>query len=406
MKLRRLDDLTRDELARLGREFMLHGHLFDRALMPQVAMHFGGGEIEPLSIWEWQGASPNYTRRMKRLMRIEGDDVTAIVKALQLDVGFPHEYMDVRFRIEPAGHAEFWLDHCGALMDVEPRGEKGVVMMCHRIEDPTFDATAVATNPRARMRPIHRPPRVPADRHPHCHWTIRIEPDAEPLVEQPLTREVGALPIAHVANELPQEREADGWRDYAGPFDPEFRLERLGRGTLAAVLREFSLQAHLLASAADLFLSRRHDRAKVRDVLASQWQGASWVAAQRIAAELGIGGGTAGVAQALALHPALPPGVEATFEPASEHELRVALDAPPALLDPAAPGWLGLLAGGETRALEAIAQAVEPRARVEAVGRNAFRVDVDPSRAPAATPQSVALTRLSTAASWRFRRFA
>ena len=49
--------------------------------------------------------------------------------------------------------------HCGALMDVEPMGDDFVVAMCHHIEDPTFDATACATNPRARMRPIHRPPR-------------------------------------------------------------------------------------------------------------------------------------------------------------------------------------------------------------------------------------------------------
>ena len=163
---RQLEDLSRAELARLGREFMLYGHIYDRALMPQVGMRLGGGkQIEPLSIWEWKGASPNYTRRMKRLMKIEGDDVSAIVKALQLDVGFPHEYMDVRFELQPDGSAEFWLNHCGALMDVEKSGERAVVMMCHRIEDPTFDATAVATNPRARMRPIHRPPRTPADLH-------------------------------------------------------------------------------------------------------------------------------------------------------------------------------------------------------------------------------------------------
>jgi hypothetical protein len=405
MKIRRLADLTRDELARLGREYMLFGHLYDRALMPQVAIRLGGGEIEPLSISEWKGASPNYTRRMKRLMRIDGDDVVAIVKALQLDVGFPHEYMDVRFQVHEDGHAEFWLNHCGALMDVEPRGEKGVVMMCHRIEDPTFDATAVATNPRARMRPIHRPPRTPADRHPHCHWTIRIEPDADPLVEEPLTREVGELPVARLPNERPPDREAGGWSDYAGPFDPEFRLERLGHGTLVAVLREFALQAQLLASAADLFLARRHDRSKVREVLANQWQGASWVAAERIAAELGVRGGVEGVAQLIALHPALPPGVDVALEPVGERGLRVAFDAPPALLDPEAPGWLGLLASGEAGALEAIARAVEPRARVDALGPHAFRVDLDASREPAETPQSVALTRLSTAASWRFHRF-
>ena len=404
---RSLQDLSRADLARLGREFMLYGHIYDRALMPQVGMRLGGGrEIEPLSIWEWKGASPNYTRRMKRLMKIEGDDVTAIVKALQLDVGFPHEYMDVRFELQPDGSAEFWLKHCGALMDVEKRGEAAVVMMCHRIEDPTFDATAVATNPRARMRPIHRPPRTPADREPHCHWTIKIEPGVEPVIEEPLTLEVGKLALANVANERPADREPGGWHDYAGPFDADFRLEHLSQGTLVAALREFSLQTHLLAASADLFLSQRHDRAKVREVLTNQWVGANWIAAERIAALRGLsGGGIDAIAEGLALHPAFPPGVRAKFERSGERQMLLRLDGPPELLDDDAPGWLGLVGGGEPRPVEAIAQAVNPRARVTTEGKRTFKLALDPGAEPAKEPQSVTLTRLSTAAAWRFRDF-
>jgi hypothetical protein len=341
---------------------------------------------------------------MKRLMRIEGDDVTAIVKALQLDVGFPHEYMDVAFEVRDAGHAEFRLLHCGALMDVEPRGEGAVVMMCHRIEDPTFDATAVATNARARMRPIHRPPRTPADRHPHCHWTITIEPDVEPVVEEPLTLEVGRLPLAKVANERPADREPGGWRDYAGPFDAKFSLEHLSQGALVAVLREFSLQAHLLAASADLHLRQKHAREKVREVLANQWAGASWVTAGRIAERLGLaGGGADAIAQVLALHPAFPPGVETKLEAAGERRLRLSLAGP--LLDPGAPGWLGLLASGDAHAIEAIAQAVNPRARVAPAGECAFAIEVDPKAEPVTEPQSVTLTKLSTVAAWKFRDF-
>jgi hypothetical protein len=408
MKIRRLEELSRSELARLGREFMLYGHTYDRALMPQVGMRLGGArEIEPLSIWEWKGASPNYTRRMKRLMKIEGDDVAAIVKALQLDVGFPHEYMDVQFELKPDGSAEFWLNHCGALMDVEKRGEAAVVMMCHRIEDPTFDATAVATNPRARMRPIHRPPRTPADRQPHCHWTITIEPGVPPVIEEPLTLEVGRLPLAQVVNPRPADREPGGMPDYAGPFDPKFRLDSLSQGALVAALREFSLQAHLLASSASLFLSGRHEQSAVREVLANQWLGANWVTAERIAAELGItGGGIEAVAQVLALHPALPLGLDARIEAAAEGAAKLTLSGPPALLDPGAPGWLGVLASGDARPLEAIAQAVEPRARVTPAGPHAFAIAVDPKAAPAEPPQAATLTKLSTVAGWRFRRFA
>lgn len=408
MTIRRLEELPRAELARLGREWMLYGHTYDRALMPQVAMRLGGREaIEATSIWEWKGASPNYTRRMRRLMRIPGDGAGAIVKALQLDVGFPHEYMDVRFALHDDRRAEFWLEHCGALMDVEPRGEAAVVMMCHRIEDPTFDATAVATNPRARVRPIHRPPRIPADRRPHCHWTITIEPDVEPLVEEPLTRAVGRLPLAQVANEMPADREPGGRRDYAGPFDPDFRLEHLSQGALVAVLREFSLQCHLIASSASLFLAQAHPADAVRETLAQQWTGANWITAERIATALGVaGGGRDAIAQVLALHPALPPGLATALEPVGAHGLRLSLSGPPSLLDPEAPGWLGLLAAGEPRPIEAIAQALDPRARVTAEPGPLFAIEVDPHAAPAAEPQAAALTRLSSTAAWRFRDFA
>jgi hypothetical protein len=87
-----------------------------------------------------------------------------IFKNLQLDIGAPHQFLDFRFRLHDATKGEFFLASCGALLDVEPMGEEFVHGMCHTIEDPTFDATAGATNPRVTVRPAHRPPRVPAGR--------------------------------------------------------------------------------------------------------------------------------------------------------------------------------------------------------------------------------------------------
>ncbi|NJN63914.1 MAG: hypothetical protein HC882_02900, partial [Acidobacteria bacterium] len=50
------------------------------AVNPPVA---GSGlDVDQVAIDEWMGASPVYTGRMRRLMRIEGDTVPAIVKAL------------------------------------------------------------------------------------------------------------------------------------------------------------------------------------------------------------------------------------------------------------------------------------------------------------------------------------
>ena len=132
-------------------------------------------EMEQVAIEEWMAASPLYSLRTQRALNFGNGDVPTIFKNIQLDIGAPHQFMDFRYKVDDAEHGEFWLDHCGALMDVEPMGEEFVHGMCHDIEDPTFDATAGATNPHAQVRPIHRPPRVPADREPHCHWTVEID---------------------------------------------------------------------------------------------------------------------------------------------------------------------------------------------------------------------------------------
>ena len=72
-------------------------------------------------------------------------------------------------------------------MDVEPWGERLVTGMCHTIEDGTFDVTAQAVNPKARVRAVHRPPRVPTDRAPHCRWEVVIDDDTETLPEADIT---------------------------------------------------------------------------------------------------------------------------------------------------------------------------------------------------------------------------
>jgi hypothetical protein len=339
-------------------------------------------------------------------MGIEGDGVDAIMKALQLDVGFPHQYMDVGYELIDARHGAFWLRHCGALMDVEPHGVERVIGMCHTIEDPTFDATAYATNPRARVRPVHRPPRAPADRVPHCHWSIAIDPANEPVGPAKHTGAVAALPLARIANARRPEPDAKGMTDYRGGFDPEFKLGKLSSATLAAVAREFHVQSHLLSSSAELALAERFGAAKAREILEAQWVAIGWVASQRLARALGVEGRAGALADVLRLHPALPPGFARSVE-AGPRRVRLALEpASSDLLDPANPGWLGVLLRGAARGLEALARAIDPGARVAALetreGRIAVDFAIEPGAAPAPAPKEAAFMQLSTATAWVF----
>ena len=281
--------------------------------------------------------------------------------------------------------------------------------MCHHIEDPTFDGTALATNPRARIRPIHRPPRVPSDREPHCHWTITIDPENEPIGPADHTLRVADLPLASVPNERPADAEPGGKPDYRGPFDPAFRLADLSHGALVAVAGEFQEQVHLLTSSAELSLADRLDRETAREIMASQWVGAAWVASERLADALGLdGGGVDALATMLALHPALPPGFERTVDVDADAG-RVSLEMTPlvgGLLDPDNPGWLGLLARAERGGIEAMAHAVDRRAQLADVAVSETNVvielAIDESAEPVPEPPELAFMRLSGTVSWVF----
>jgi hypothetical protein len=418
-----LAGLSRNELAALGREYLLAGHLIDRAGMPHVLARFGRDAMRDVAIEEWMGASPVYTRRVQRALDFGGDDVATIFKGMQLDIGAPHEFMDFRYMVHDATHGEFWLAHCGALLDVEPLGEDFVVAMCHDIEDPTFDATACATNPRARMRPIHRPPRRPEERegaghHPHCHWVVDIDWAADPVPEPPAAEVVARSRAARVTTDSTGGDGTGGGRtDYAGRFDPDFRLEHLSRSALLVALDEVCLQGHVLVHSFLRAIERRFGPAAARELGTKQFTGIAGLTAERLARSRGIWCGGAGadrlfaeaaVAEVLALHPAFHPRSYVDLElTLSSEGVVVSVGDCPALEEVDGWSWLALLDDAASGPLDALVRAVDPRARCRPCGppsgrRLAWEVVIDPAHDPAPEAPEVTLTKFSRGATFAF----
>jgi hypothetical protein len=329
------------------------------------------------------------------------------MKALQLDMGFVHGFMNVAYRIDPANpnYGEFWLLHCGALLMVEPAGEAAVFHMCHTIEDPTFDATALATNPRARIRPIHRPPRVPADRHPHCHWTIEISDAHDPVGSIPRTEYVRGLPLALVPNEVSGGGKPGLFADYTGPFRPEFRLNQLTDGALAAVAREFQMQSHLKAAANEASIAEYLDKRLGQTAMDEGWLMPAWVVGERVARALGLGTDPEAVVKLLEFTPVLPPGFDRAVTLDGDRMTVLFTPSVDDLLDPEHPGLVGALARGATGGIEGTVGAL-------GYGAVGLSVDVDgPSvrvemglerAAPDSEPMLVALSRMGPMANWSF----
>jgi len=391
----RYADLDRSRLAVLVPELLLCGQLIDRSGMAWCISALGREEMARIAIEEWMAASPIYTRRMQRALGYEGSDVVTIFKGLQLDIGAPPQFMDFRYTVHDPWHGEFRLDHCGALMDVEPMGESYVRAMCHDIEDPTFDATAVATNARAQVRPIHRPPRTPADRQPHCAWSVTIDESHPPVHESEGCRRLRQSRAALL--ELDRIDPSDeGLGDYSGPLLSDVDFGAFSRSALVRIADEVALQGQLLDLGFVLAVAGRLPAAEARELCVKQLVGIAGVAAERIQRALGLPAGIEGALQVLRLHPMLNPHAYVDAQVTD----RLVVRASPAHDD---GGWLSLLGPSSVRPLQAAVRAVDPHLDVEVSGSATdWEARVVVRDEPAAVADEVAVTRFSTGASFTF----
>jgi hypothetical protein len=234
--------------------------------------------------------------------------------------------------------------------------------MCHTIEDPTFDATAVATNARAQVRPLHRPPRVPAGRQPHCAWTVVIDESYPPVEGIP------ALDIVSETRAATWELDAidrsdDGLADYSGPVVSDFDFSAYSHSALVRMADEVCLQMHLLYLSFAIAVRARagSDTNLADSVCTRQLIGVAGLGAERIHRALSLPSGIAGVLKVLELHPLLNPIGYINAE--IESGLRV--HQSPAHDDAA---WISLCSPESVQPLQAIAAAIDPRIDVKVSG--------------------------------------
>jgi hypothetical protein len=369
-------DLSREQLAVLLPELLLSGQLIDRSGMAHVIGAFGREEMAQVAIEEWMAASPVYTARMRAAMGVAGNTVPDMFKCLQLDIGAPPQFMDFRYEVIDDHTGRFVLDHCGALLDVEPLGDDYVTSMCHTIEDPTFDATAVATNRKARIRPVHRPPRRPADRTPHCEWTVTIDDNREDLELPDYTAAMFDTAAASVTlSEI--DRDEPGWTDYSGDLLDDLQFRDWARSTLIRTAEEVALQHQLLALGYIWAVRRRTDEAGVDTLVRKQLTGICGLAADRIRAALDLPRDADGLVRVFGLHPVLGPTPYVGLEVAASDGRSVTVRIPqtgPAVDD---AGWVTFIDPDNLGPLQAVATAVDPHWVVESARVDAGTLTVD-----------------------------
>lgn len=386
MNKRTLADFSRQQLAQLGREYMLASQFNSRTGYAALRINHGEEAYKDTAIDNWMGASPVYTQRMQKAMGFGGGtDVATIFKGLQLECGLTHQYFDVHFEVFAKDKGRFWLKSCGPLLEAEQRGDEAVKVMCHDIEDPTFDATAIATNPRARMRPVHRPPRTPdakASNQNHCEWNVFIDHEAEALSEPAITQMMRKTQLAALVIDRPaSNRESGGFDYYTTDVFEQLQLEQLSHSALVVVCKEIAVQNHLLIYSMLFAIAERYGVAAAHAVAEFQMTGSAWVMSNRLCKFLaidrdgidkGVIDSVDAIGQVLAVHPAFQPceyhSIE--FTKVDANKALLAIKDSPASHEPDGFGWHTLLAMGRVGGLEALIKGVDPHAQLTAVEAN------------------------------------
>ncbi len=199
-----LDDLAHATLVGLCQEFTLDVHLLIRACMISIASRWGEGVMKEIAREEWLAAAPIYVARIRRALRMEGDDMGAILKMLQVDPAFPRDYVDSQCQLVDARHGYFWINQCAAVSRAEP----GAWLTLLADEpSPGFEATLEAVNPRAGCRRVD-PARIGPEAARAVHaWEIVIDDNARPRDRSGITPPVWVeqlLGFAHRQGRAPR----------------------------------------------------------------------------------------------------------------------------------------------------------------------------------------------------------
>lgn len=179
-----LEDLSHAALVRQCQEFMLDVHLLIRACMISISSRWGEDVMKDIAREEWLGAAPLYVERIRRALRMQGDDMGAILKMLQVDPAMPHEYVDFGCKLVDEKRGYFWINQCAAVSDGELGGW---LTLLPDPRGPGFDGVVEAVNPKARCRRVDAAGLNPGEPKPVYAWEITIQEDAQPRDRSKIT---------------------------------------------------------------------------------------------------------------------------------------------------------------------------------------------------------------------------
>jgi hypothetical protein len=177
----RLEDFSKEALIRLIQVYSGLYHALDGFWYLSVKERFSNEDAVACDLWTWEKQRNRGLERLTDVMDIQGSDVSALVKAFQID---PWVWgVDYEIEVKNANNILLTYKECPTLQAFEREGKGREVVHCSVVEQKVLDSFAHYFNPNITVRSVKLPPRrCKAD--VACQWEFSLENQAAgPLPE-------------------------------------------------------------------------------------------------------------------------------------------------------------------------------------------------------------------------------
>ena len=171
----RYQDFSKDTLIELLRACSRLMLAIDGLWYLSVKERRGDEDALACDLWVGQRLVENILERFTKLMRIEGKDIPAVMKFLQIDPWlWTHKY---KLELKDTNRGILTITHCPTLVAIEREGEgreKNICpMVCGRL---IYRKIADFFNPDIVVNPLKLPPRQ-GEEELCCEWEFKLEED-------------------------------------------------------------------------------------------------------------------------------------------------------------------------------------------------------------------------------------
>ena len=169
----RYQDFSKEATARLLTEYARLGLALDGWWFATIQERYGEEAAIECEKAVWDRGIPYEQQRVMKALNIQGSDVAACFKALQMDPQFCLDIFDIDWELKGPNHGIYTVRRCRALELFEKRGETvKMVNMC-QLDWDAFKKIAGFFNPDMKVEPLKLPPRQSPD-EVACQWEFRI----------------------------------------------------------------------------------------------------------------------------------------------------------------------------------------------------------------------------------------